>query len=432
MRPRRCGSGCSISLALMLPVLAMAMIPPLQFESWQWLSLTLAAPVVLWGAWPFHRAAWANLKHATATMDTLISVGVLAAFAWSLYALFIGDAGMPGMTMPFDLVPERGAGADEIYLEVATAVTVFILAGRYFEASAKRRAGAALTALLELGAKDVSVLDADGDERRVPVEQLAVGDRFIVRPGEKVATDGIVEAGHQRRRPIAAHRRVRARREAARRRGRRRLGERRRPPRRARHEGRRRHRAGPDRQARHRRAVGQGARPAPRRPSLGHLRADRDRPRDRHARLLDRRRRGPGLRLHRRRGRPDHRLPVRARARDPDRAAGRHRPRRPARPAHQGPGDPRIHPHGRHHRARQDRHRHQRSHEPGRRHPGRRARTARSCSASRARSRTPPSTRSPRPSPAPPATSSAPCPRSTASPTTKASGSRASSTATAS
>ena len=179
----------------MLPVLAMATIPPLQFESWQWLSLTLAAPVVVWGAWPFHRAAWANLKHGTATMDTLISVGVLAAFGWSLYALFIGDAGMPGMTMPFDVIPERGAGSDEIYLEVATAVTVFILAGRYFEARAKRRAGAALTALLELGAKDAAVLDADGTERRVPVEQLAVGDRFVVRPGEKVATDGVVEEG---------------------------------------------------------------------------------------------------------------------------------------------------------------------------------------------------------------------------------------------
>jgi Cu+-exporting ATPase len=184
-----------VSLALMLPVLAMAMIPPLQFDNWQWLSLTLAAPVVLWGAWPFHRAAWANLRHATATMDTLVSVGILAAFAWSLYALFLGDAGMPGMTMTFDLIPERGAGADEIYLEVAAAVTVFMLAGRYFEARAKRRAGAALTALLELGAKDVAILDTDGVERRVPVEQLAVGDRFVVRPGEKVATDGIVDEG---------------------------------------------------------------------------------------------------------------------------------------------------------------------------------------------------------------------------------------------
>jgi Cu+-exporting ATPase len=184
-----------VSLALMLPVLAMAMIPPLQFENWQWLSLTLAAPVVVWGAWPFHRAAWANLKHGAATMDTLISLGVLAAFGWSLYALFIGDAGTPGMKMTFSLLPARGAGTDEIYLEVATAVTVFILAGRYFEARAKRRAGAALTALLELGAKDVAILDADGAERRAPVEQLAVGDRFVVRPGEKVATDGIVEGG---------------------------------------------------------------------------------------------------------------------------------------------------------------------------------------------------------------------------------------------
>jgi Cu+-exporting ATPase len=184
-----------VSLALTLPVLAMAMIPPLQFDNWQWLSLTLAAPVVAWGAWPFHRAAWANLKHGAATMDTLISVGVLAAFGWSLYALFLGDAGMAEMRMPFDLVPERGEGADQIYLEVASAVTVFILAGRYFEARAKRRAGAALTALLELGAKDVAVLDAGGAERRVPVEQLAVGDRFVVRPGEKIATDGIVEAG---------------------------------------------------------------------------------------------------------------------------------------------------------------------------------------------------------------------------------------------
>jgi Cu+-exporting ATPase len=184
-----------VSLALMLPVLAMAMIPPLQFDNWQWLSLTLAAPVVVWGALPFHRAAWANLRHGAATMDTLISLGVLAAFAWSLYALFVGDAGVPGMTMSFDLVPERGAGQDEIYLEVATAVTVFLLAGRYFEARAKRRAGAALTALLELGAKDVAILDAGGAERRVPVEQLAAGDRFVVRPGEKVATDGIVEEG---------------------------------------------------------------------------------------------------------------------------------------------------------------------------------------------------------------------------------------------
>jgi Cu+-exporting ATPase len=184
-----------VSLALMVPVLAMAMIGPLQFDNWQWLSLTLAAPVVTWGALPFHRAAWANLKHAAATMDTLISVGVLAAFGWSLYALFLGDAGMPGMRMGFDLIPSRGGGTNEIYLEVATAVTVFILAGRYFEARAKRHAGSALKALLELGAKDVAVLKADGGERRIPIQELAVGDRFVVRPGEKIATDGIVEDG---------------------------------------------------------------------------------------------------------------------------------------------------------------------------------------------------------------------------------------------
>jgi len=185
-----------VSAALSLPVLAIAMIRPLQFDNWQWLSLQLATPVILWGAWPFHRAAWANLKHGAATMDTLISIGVLAAFGWSLYALFLGDAGMPGMRMSFDLIPDRaGGGASEIYLEVGAVVTTFLLAGRYFEARAKRRAGAALKALLELGAKDVAVLGADGRERRVPVEKLAPGDRFVVRPGEKVATDGVVEEG---------------------------------------------------------------------------------------------------------------------------------------------------------------------------------------------------------------------------------------------
>jgi Cu+-exporting ATPase len=184
-----------ISGLLSVPVLLMSMIPPLQFDNWQWLSLNLATPVVLWGAWPFHKATWANLKHGAATMDTLISVGVLAAWLWSLYALFIGDAGMPEMRMSFDLLPKQGGGTDEIYLETASIVTTFILAGRYFEARAKRRAGAALKSLLELGAKEVAVVDASGIERRVPVEQLAVGDRFVVRPGEKVATDGVVEEG---------------------------------------------------------------------------------------------------------------------------------------------------------------------------------------------------------------------------------------------
>src|SRR4051794_219249 len=180
-----------VSALLAIPVLLMAMVPALQFDNFQWLSLQLATPVVLWGAWPFHRAAWANLRHATATMDTLISVGTLAAWLWSLYALFLGDAGANDMRMPFDLIPSSGGGANEIYLETAAIVTTFILAGRYFEARAKRRAGAALKALLELGAKDVELLDG----RRVPVEQLAVGDSFLVRPGEKVATDGVVEDG---------------------------------------------------------------------------------------------------------------------------------------------------------------------------------------------------------------------------------------------
>jgi len=183
----------TLSTALTLPVLLMAMIPALQLRNWQWLSLTLAAPVVVWGGWPFHRAALVNLRHRAATMDTLISLGTVAAFAWSLYALFFGDAGRPGMRMPFELVTHGTAG-DAIYLEVASAVTVFILAGRYFEARAKRSSGAALRALLHLGAKDVAVL-RDGRETRVPIGRLAHGDLFVVRPGEKVATDGVVVEG---------------------------------------------------------------------------------------------------------------------------------------------------------------------------------------------------------------------------------------------
>ena len=181
--------------ALSLPLLAISMIAPLQFDNWQWLALQLATPVVFWAGWPFHRAAWQNLRHGTATMDTLISVGTLAAWGWSVAALFFLGAGAPGMRMGFDLVLDRSAATDHIYLEAAGVVTTLILAGRYFEARAKRRAGAALKALLELGAKDVAVLDRDGTERRIGVEQLGVGDRFVVRPGEKVATDGIVEEG---------------------------------------------------------------------------------------------------------------------------------------------------------------------------------------------------------------------------------------------
>ncbi|WP_328389812.1 heavy metal translocating P-type ATPase [Nocardia sp. NBC_00416] len=189
-----------ISLILTVPVIAMAMIPALQFTNWQWLSLTLAAPVVVWGALPFHRAAWTNLRHGAATMDTLVSLGTLAAFGWSLYALFWGTAGTPGMTHPFEFTTTRMDGAGNIYLEAAAGVTTFILAGRYFEARSKRRAGAALRALLELGAKEVSVLRPTGDgtariEQRIPVEQLTVGDLFVVRPGEKIATDGEIVDG---------------------------------------------------------------------------------------------------------------------------------------------------------------------------------------------------------------------------------------------
>jgi len=183
-----------ISAALAAPVLVLATVEPLQFNHWQWLSLTLAAPVVVWGGWPFHRGAWKNLRHGAATMDTLISTGVLAALLWSLYALFFGTAGDPGMRMGFSLIPRRGGASNEIYLEVASVVTVFILLGRYFEARAKRQSGAALRALLAMGARDVAVL-RDGVEERIPVEQLAVGDLFVVRPGEKVATDGIVTEG---------------------------------------------------------------------------------------------------------------------------------------------------------------------------------------------------------------------------------------------
>ncbi|WSB84572.1 heavy metal translocating P-type ATPase [Streptomyces cellulosae] len=183
-----------VSALLALPVVLLAMIPPLQFDNWQWLSLTLAAPVVVWGAAPFHKAAWTNLRHGAATMDTLVSVGTLAAFGWSLWALFLGDAGEPGMRHPFELTVSRTDGASMIYLEVAAGVTAFILLGRYLEARSKRQAGAALRALMELGAKDVTVL-REGREVRVPAERLAVGDWFVVRPGEKIATDGTVVEG---------------------------------------------------------------------------------------------------------------------------------------------------------------------------------------------------------------------------------------------
>ena len=184
-----------ISLLLAVPVVVLAMVPALQFRDWQWLSLALAAPVVVWGAWPFHRAALVNARHGAATMDTLISTGVAASFAWSLYALFFGTAGETGMRMPFTLLAgHAGAGASAIYLDAAAGVTVLVLLGRYFEARAKRRSGAALRALAALGTKDAAVL-RDGREVRVPVCRLVAGDLFVVRPGEKIAVDGVVESG---------------------------------------------------------------------------------------------------------------------------------------------------------------------------------------------------------------------------------------------
>ncbi|MFF4310843.1 heavy metal translocating P-type ATPase [Streptomyces sp. NPDC001507] len=183
-----------VSALLAAPVVLLAMVPALQFDNWQWLSLTLAAPVVVWGGAQFHRAAWTNARHGAATMDTLVSVGTLAAFGWSLWALFLGDAGMPGMHDEFRFTVARMDSASTIYLEVASGVVALILLGRYLEARSKRRAGAALRALMELGARDVAVL-RDGREVRVPVASLAVGDRFVVRPGEKVATDGTVVEG---------------------------------------------------------------------------------------------------------------------------------------------------------------------------------------------------------------------------------------------
>jgi P-type Cu+ transporter len=182
-------------LVLSVPVILMSMVPVLQFDNWQWLSLTLTAPAVVWGGLPFHRATWTNARHGAATMDTLVSVGTAAALGWSLWALFFGHAGMPGMRHGFDFTVSRGDASSQIYLEVAAGVTTFILLGRYLEARSKRSAGAALRALMELGAKDVAVLRDGGREERIPVGRLAVGDRFVVRPGEKVATDGVVREG---------------------------------------------------------------------------------------------------------------------------------------------------------------------------------------------------------------------------------------------
>jgi Cu+-exporting ATPase len=183
-----------VSAVLAAPVFVLSMVPAFQFANWQWLAFALASPVAVWGAWPFHRTAFQQARHAGVGMDTLISLGVVAAYGWSVYALFFGGAGMPGMHMSLQLFGRPGAGADDVYLEVASAVTVFLLAGRYLEAKARTRSGAALRALLELGAREATVV-RDGREQQVAASDLAVGDVFVVRPGEKIATDGVVTRG---------------------------------------------------------------------------------------------------------------------------------------------------------------------------------------------------------------------------------------------
>lgn len=185
-------------LALAIPVVALSMLPFLQFQFWQWACFALASPVVFWAAWPFHRAAGKNARHGAATMDTLVSMGCLAAYVWSTWALFLGGAGLPDYSMSESLIPWQDRGAEsnmpDIYLEVAAAVPVFLLAGRWFEARSKRDASAALRTLLDVGAKDVAVLRG-GTEIRVPISELSVGERFVVRPGERIATDGVVVQG---------------------------------------------------------------------------------------------------------------------------------------------------------------------------------------------------------------------------------------------
>ncbi|MCC3771020.1 cation-translocating P-type ATPase [Streptomyces sp. UNOC14_S4] len=184
-----------VTAVLAVPVLVLSMVPALQFRNWQWLCFALATPVAVWGAWPFHEKALRGLRHSAATMDTLVSLGVLASYAWSTYALFLGGAGDPDMRMPFTLVPSMTAGTADVYLEAVVGVPLFVLVGRLLEAKARHGTGSALRALASLAAKEVVLRTADGGERRVPVEQLRVGDRFVVRPGERVATDGVVTAG---------------------------------------------------------------------------------------------------------------------------------------------------------------------------------------------------------------------------------------------
>lgn len=189
-----------VAIALATPVILLAMIPPLQFDYWQWISFALATPVILWAGWPFHKATWVNLKHGAATMDTLITVGTSAAYLWSLYALFFGHAGEPGMRHGWSILNHAGDPMGDIYFEVAAGVVTFVLAGRYFEKRSKQRAGDAIRALTDMGAKQVTVLrdgvdDAGAQEQLIPIEQLQIGDHFLARPGEKIATDGRILDG---------------------------------------------------------------------------------------------------------------------------------------------------------------------------------------------------------------------------------------------
>ncbi|MFC8564467.1 heavy metal translocating P-type ATPase [Streptomyces sp. NPDC057245] len=184
----------AVTALLAVPVLVLSMVPALQFRNWQWLCFVLAAPVAAWSAWPFHLRALRGLRHSTATMDTLVSLGVVASFSWSVYALFLGGAGEPGMRMAFSLVPSASEGMAHLYLEAAVSVPLFVLTGRYLEARARAGTGAALRSLAELAARKVSVKDGRG-ERSVPIEQLRPGQVFVVRPGERIATDGRVTQG---------------------------------------------------------------------------------------------------------------------------------------------------------------------------------------------------------------------------------------------
>ena len=185
----------AVSAALTIPLLLVSMIPALQFDYWQWISLPVALFVVLWGGWPIHKATWTNLRHRALTMDTLVTVGTFAAVLWSTYNLVFGDAGMVGMEMTFELFPGRDTSSMHVYFEVAAVVTTLIMLGRWFEARATSRAGEAIEALMNLGAKEATLVDADGNERSVPVAEIQPGDRFVVRPGEKIATDGEVVEG---------------------------------------------------------------------------------------------------------------------------------------------------------------------------------------------------------------------------------------------